>query len=120
MSNQDIVNKLVSAQKKRSNALHNQATARVLVNNKMNKQIITENIQNRKALAGNLRKLYSGGKIGRKRNEVFKTGSRPHKSFAPPVFDANRPLKHLKGSGIRKAENDYINAWRERMRHVEY
>jgi len=123
MSNQDIVNKLVSAQKKRSQALHNQAKTRVLVNNKMNKQIITENLKNREALAGNLRHRYlQGGKVGRKRNIVFKTGSRPHHTFAPPVYHPNNPLKFMGGEikKIRKSENDYINAWKNRMKFVDY
>jgi len=127
MSNQDIIKKLIGAQKCRAQALKHQAQTNVLVNKKMDKQIITENINNRKALAGNLRKVYGGNvnkNVGYQRNKVFKTGSRPSASFAPPVFNMNQPLENMnmnvRGSGIRRAENAYIDAWKRRNQFIDY
>ena len=60
--------------------------------------------------------------VGYQRNKVFKTGSRPSASFAPPVFNMNKPLENMnvKGSGIRRAENAYIDAWQRRNKIIDY
>jgi hypothetical protein len=128
LSNSQIVGKL-RANKKRANALQRQAFNRVSTNNMLDKQIITENIKNRKAMGGKL------NKIGYKRNAVFR-GNTTQKQF-PAVYNAKNPLNAYKSidvsggavgdyiansqhQGIISAGQKYTNAWRNRNRYIRF
>lgn len=128
LKNKQIVEKL-TAKKKRASALKRQATNRVSTNKMLDKQIITENIKNRKAMGGKL------NNVGYKRNSVF-VGNTTQKQFNG-VFNAKKPLNaytsidvsggavgdYISNSshqGIVNAGQQYTNAWRNRNRYIRF
>lgn len=127
---------LLQSKKKRATAIKNQSNKRVSTNNKMDKQIITENIKNTKAMNGG---SCCGGMVGRKRNRVM-VGNNTQKIFNG-VYDARNnnmtptPINLRGGSyslpvgdiisnaqhnGIIEAQKKYANAWRRRNQYVKF
>ena len=102
----------------------------------MNKQIITENIKNTKALKGG---SCCGGYVGHRRNSIM-VGNNTQKQFNG-VYDARNPLNshtpiNLRGGsyslpvgdiisneqhkGIIQAQQKYADAWRRRKQYVKF